>query len=165
MEYRQKVLALLGDREPLSVMERLVPSLRSALQGLPPELLACPEAKGKWSVLQVVRHLADTEIVYGYRLRMVLTLDRPRFNRFDQESWTGRLQAADSDPEPSLQLLDALRRADLRLLHLLSPQDLQRSGIHSSRGEETVEQMIPLWAGHDLLHLAQIERIRRKVSI
>lgn len=57
-----------------------------------------------------------------------------------------------------------LRQANLRLLTRASDGDLTRVGVHAERGDESVAHLIRLYAGHDLLHLKQIERIRRAVT-
>ena len=164
MRYTQKVLGLLGEQDPLQVMQRTVSALRSTLADLTPNALLQPEAEGKWSILEVVQHMADTEMVYGYRLRLALTLDSPPFNRFDQQAWASRFHYSQAPAPQALDQMEALRRPNLRILHDLQPGDLQRIGIHSNRGPEDVGQMMRLWAGHDLVHLAQIDRIRKRVS-
>ncbi|MEE8583672.1 MAG: DinB family protein [Acidobacteriota bacterium] len=164
MRYTQKVLGLLGDQDPLQVMQRTVPALRSILASLSQGTLVQPEAEGKWSILEVVQHLADTEMVYGYRLRLALTLDSPRFNRFDQQAWASRFHYSQARAPQSLDQMEALRQPNLRILHDLQPTDLRRIGVHSQRGPQDVGQMMRLWAGHDLVHLAQIDRIRKRVS-
>lgn len=160
MLYAERVLGLLGKQDPLQVMQRTVPALRTLLENLPPALPVRPEAEGKWSIREVVQHMADTEMVYGYRLRLVLTLDEPRFNRFHQTAWAERFRYCDSNEMEALDQLDALRRPNLRILQSLTATDLRRIGIHDSRGSEDIAQMMSLWAGHDLNHLAQIDRIR-----
>lgn len=65
------------------------------------------------------------------------------------------------DPSEALALFEVLRRANLRLLARASAADLRRTGVHAERGEESLEHLRRLYAGHDLLHLRQIERVRR----
>jgi uncharacterized damage-inducible protein DinB len=157
--YVAAVLDLLGARNPLHVLETTIGALRAAVDGVPAERLAQPEREGKWSIRQVLRHLADSEIVWAYRLRVVLAQDRPRLSGYDQDAWADRLWYADSDPDESLNEFALLRRSNLELLARASAADLQRVGLHDERGPESVEHMMRLYAGHDLLHLRQIERI------
>lgn len=82
-----------------------------------------------------------------------------------QDAWADRLGYADADPAESLAEFTVLRRGNLRVLGRASESDLDRVGLHAERGEETVWHMTRLYAGHDLLHLRQIERIRGAVSI
>jgi hypothetical protein len=91
---------------------------------------------------------------------MVLAHDRPAITGYDQDLWAERLDYAGADVKESLAEFGALRKSNLRLVKRASPADLQRAGVHSERGEETVAHMMRMYAGHDLLHLRQIARIR-----
>lgn len=91
---------------------------------------------------------------------MVLAHDRPPLTGYDQDRWAERLRYDQADARQALQEFALLRAANLRLLAGASVADRRRVGVHSERGEESVEQMIRLYAGHDLLHLRQLERIR-----
>lgn len=163
-EYTRAVLELLGSRDPFEVLETTAHGLRTAAGGMSAEQLSRPERAGKWSVRQVLRHLADSEIVWAYRLRMVLAEDRPVMTGYDQDAWAERLAYSDSDPAESLAEFDLLRRSNLKVLGHASASDLERVGLHGERGEESLEHMIELYAGHDLLHLRQVERIRAAVT-
>jgi DinB family protein len=162
--YIGAVLDLVGARNPSEVLQDTLPAIERIRGGLSREQARQPEAPGKWSIAQVMQHLADSELVWGYRLRMVLSQDRPRLTGYDQDLWAERLGYGEADPEQALQVFSALRHANLRLLARASGEDLKRVGIHAERGEETVEHMIRLYAGHDLLHLEQLARIRRALT-
>ncbi len=97
-----------------------------------------PEAPGKWSIAHVLRHLADSEVVWGWRMRLILAQDRPTITGYDQDQWADRLHYADADAGESLDAMRVLRRDNLRLIERASPDDLQRVGVHSERGEEGV---------------------------
>ena len=158
--YTSAVIDLLGDREPVDVLAKTTAALTRATRGLTPKQLAKAEAPGKWSVKQVVRHLADAEIVWGWRLRLVLAHDRPPLTGYDQDLWAERLDYGGADVKESLAEFGVLRKGNLRLVKRASAADLARVGVHSERGEESVAHMTRMWAGHDLLHLRQIARIR-----
>lgn len=162
--YAAAILDLLGDREPLAVLAGTHSQLTRAIDGLTPAQLRQPEAPGKWSIAGVLRHFADTEVVWGWRMRLILAHDRPAITGFDQDLWADRLHYADSDPEESLDAFRVLRRDNLRLLERATPEDMQRVGVHAERGEESVAYLCRLYAGHDLAHLQQIGRIRRTVA-
>lgn len=161
--YVEAVLGLLGEQDPLAVLRDTGDRLEAACRDQPPARLRAREAPGKWSVAQVLRHLADSELVWGWRLRMVLAQDRPAITGYDQDLWAERLGYRDADPEESLELFRVLRRAHLVLLDRATREDLVRAGIHAERGEETVAHMIRLYAGHDILHLNQVDRILRAI--
>jgi uncharacterized damage-inducible protein DinB len=161
-QYVSAVLALLGDTPPLRVLETTAGLLRKVRATLSASELVQPEADGKWSVRHVLQHLADSEMVWGVRLRMTLAQERPPLAGYDQDAWAERLVYADADA--ALALFETLRRANLVLLELATAADLQRVAVHAERGEQTLEQMVRLCAGHDLLHLNQIERITARTA-
>jgi hypothetical protein len=104
-------------------------------------------------------------LVFGWRIRLVLAQDRPPVTGYDQDRWAARLHYSEGDPVEAIERFGVLRRANLRLLERASEADLQRVGVHAERGEETLEHLINLYAGHDLLHLRQLERIAAGLSI
>jgi hypothetical protein len=162
-EYVTAVLDLLGSHDPLSVLTSTPDAVRNTVDGLTEPQLSRPEAAGKWSIRQVVRHVADSDLVWGYRLRMVLAQERPRLTGFDQDQWANRLRYDQAPVEIALEDFRVLRRSNLWLIEKASPNDLERVGVHAERGEESVAHMIRLYAGHDLLHLAQMRRIRQAI--
>ncbi|MFW6078506.1 MAG: DinB family protein [Gemmatimonadota bacterium] len=161
--YIDAILELLGDREPTTVLRATPSALRNAAEGLSSAQLARPEKPGKWSIRHVLQHLADSELVWGWRLRRVLARDRPRLTGFDQDRWADRLGYDQTDATHALDEFSAFRASNLRLLERMAPADLERVGVHAERGEETVAHMMRLYAGHDLVHRRQIERIRSAV--
>jgi hypothetical protein len=162
--YAPAILDLLGDRDPIDVLRETPEAARQAITGLTVEQIRKPEAPGKWSIAHVLRHLADSEVVWGWRMRLILAHDRPTITGYDQDLWAERLHYADADAADSLDALRVLRRDNLKLLERATPDDLQRVGVHSERGEESAGYLMRLFAGHDLLHLNQIERIKKAVS-
>jgi len=163
-DYTAAILSLVGGREPMDVLRQTPDAVRSKVAGLSDSQLSAPEASGKWSMRQVVRHLADSDLVWGYRMRMVLAHDRPTITGYDQDLWADRLRYDRADLEQALQELAVLRRSNLSLLAGASAADRQRVGVHAERGEESVDHMIRMYAGHDLLHLQQLDRIRAAVA-
>ena len=162
--YVRSILDLLGEQDPLAVQQRLAEDLRRALAGLRDDQLRRPEAPGKWSIFDVVCHLADSEVVFGWRLRLVIAQDRPTITGFDQDAWSARVRGAYSDAWSAIQQIAVLREGHLRLLRSLAPADWERIGLHAERGPESVRLMAQLYAGHDLVHLRQIARIRSAIA-
>ncbi len=162
--YVAAILDLLGDQDPLAVLGETPRQLERLLASTPRHVLARPEAPGKWSMGQVLAHLADSDLVWGWRLRLILAQDRPPLTGYDQDKWADRLGYADLDPRDAVATFSVLRRGNLRLVERASPEDLQRVGVHVERGEESLAHQLKLYAGHDILHLNQLERIRKAVS-
>ena len=158
--YVAALLDLLGDNDPVVVLRETPAALQRFLDTIPAPIAARPESPGKWSIRDVIQHLADSELVGGFRLRMVLAHDRPPLVGYDQDLWASRLRYRDVELRDAFEQFTALRRGNVRLWQNLTAEDLVRVGIHGERGEESLEQMRLLYAGHDLLHLQQLERIR-----
>src|SRR5688572_17411795 len=161
--YVDAILELLGDRDPLKALEATPRALAKVVEKTPRDVLARPEAPGKWSMLHVLAHLADSDLVWGWRLRLILAQDRPPLTGYDQDAWAGRLGYDESDPDDSVAMFSILRKTNLRLINRASPDDMQRVGVHVERGEESLAHHLKLYAGHDILHLNQLERIRQAV--
>lgn len=162
--YVAALIDLLGDRDPVAVLAETPEALRAALADLSEAALQTPEADGKWSMHHVVTHLVDSEIVYGYRMRLIAAADRPAIPGYDQDAWGQRLHYT---AQPLGLLLDGF--AALRTLHLawfetLSEAERDRVGLHSERGEESLRHIVKLLAAHDLVHRRQIERIKAAVT-
>jgi uncharacterized damage-inducible protein DinB len=162
--YTTAILELLGTRQPFDVLRETPTEVGRLIASLSSDQLAAPEAAGKWSMRQVVQHLADSELVSGFRLRMVLAQDRPQIAGYDQDRWAERLRYDEADALQALDDFTSLRRANLRLLQRATSDDLARVGVHAERGEESVAHMMKMYAGHDLLHLRQLSRIRAIVA-
>jgi hypothetical protein len=158
--YVAALLDLLGDNDPVVVLRQTPAVLQRFLDTVPAQIAASAEAPGKWSICEVIQHLADSELVGGFRLRMVLAHDRPPLIGYDQDLWASRLRYRDVDVRDAFEQFSVLRRANVHLWQNLTPQDLLRVGLHNERGEESLAHMRRLYAGHDLLHLQQLKRIR-----
>lgn len=162
--YVTAILGLLGEQDPLTVLRATPAALQRVIDSTPDDVLARPEAPGKWSMRHVLAHLADSDLVWGWRLRLILAQDRPPLTGYDQDRWSTRLGYADSDPRDCVAMFTILRKMNLRLLDRAAPEDLLRVGVHVERGEETLAHQLKLYAGHDILHLNQLERIRKTVE-
>jgi hypothetical protein len=158
------LLQALGPRDPLEVLTETPAALRAAVSGLTREQDGIPELPGRWSVRHVVQHLTDSDLVGGFRFRMILAHDAPELPGYDQDLWAQRLRYEDTDVPSALEEFSTLRRASLRLLRRAAPADWRRVLRHAERGEEMLAHLIRLHAGHDLVHLRQISRIRRAIG-
>jgi hypothetical protein len=157
--YVQALLEFLGDRDPLEVAAEQLAWLQKRTAGLGDAVLRRPEAPGKWSVVEVVQHLADTEVVYAWRTRQVLCEDRPAIQAYDQDVWARVLAYAEADLGIAMAQLGGVRAANLRLWRSLAPAERARVGLHTERGPESVDLLIRMMGAHDLVHRRQIDRI------
>jgi uncharacterized damage-inducible protein DinB len=163
-EYIRSILDMLGERDPLAVLAETPDDVESIVRDLSDAQLRQPEAPGKWSLVEVVQHLADSELVWGWRLRMTLAHDRPAITGYDQDAWASRLRYAATPLADALDQLRVLRRIHLRIVGSLSDAERARVGVHSERGDESVAKMMRLYAGHDLVHRRQMRRIRAAIG-
>lgn len=163
--YIKALLDLLGSDDPLAVLRLTPAALGRELGAFSPAALNTPEAPGKWSAAMVVAHLADSELVTSFRLRMILAHDRPVITPYDQDRWAGALHYHRVSAEASVQRFTVLREANVVLYANATEEELARVGVHGERGEESIDRMRRLNAGHDLLHLRQLARIRAVVRV
>jgi hypothetical protein len=148
----------LGDREPIGVLAATVDRIAALTSGLSVEQLAVPTAPGKWSVHEIVAHLADLDLVTSARCRWTLFEDNPTLIGYDQDPWiAGWRREKEPFPE-TLERFRVLRQSLLRLLRNCSPQDFSRPATHTDHGAITLGFFPSLVAGHDLNHLQQLER-------
>ncbi len=94
---------------------------------------------------------------------MILATDGPDIIGVDQDAWAERLRYSDIATPLSLAPYTSLRTWNLHLYESATDEELQRFGVHSERGKETVAHIIRLYAGHDILHQRQITRILKAV--
>lgn len=123
----------------------------------PASLNRQPSAE-EWSAAVVVAHLADAELVYGERLRRVLTEDRPRLDAFDEAVWAERFGPLEPGTKEALQRWRSLRESTTRILDSLSDDEWELVGLHSQRGLLSVAALAEAMVNHDRNHLDQIRR-------
>ena len=155
--YTEKILGFLGERNPVESLQQTGPRIQEIAAQLGPAGLARPYAPGKWTGAQVLAHLADAEMVIGFRLRQALTVDNYVIQPFDQDLWAKKYDGVDGAQATAT--FAAVRQWNLALIQRLTPQELARPAHHPERGPEGVGQIIKMLAGHDLNHLSQLEQI------
>lgn len=155
----QAYLDLLGDRPPLEVLAETPGWLAARIAGVPAEVLARPEAPGKWSAAAVLAHLADSEIVIGARSRWIVGDTDAVLQGYDQDLWAEAFHYREQDAAEALAEFSAVRGANLGHWRRLRPEQWQRTGRHVERGPMTAERNLRIAAGHDLVHRAQLDRI------
>ena len=155
--YQQHLLGLLRQDDPAEVQASTRAALLELLEDIGSDLRTTP-APGEWSVLELLGHLVDAEIVLSGRYRWVLSHDRPPLLGYDQDRWVERLRHNDDPPEELLEVFSTLRTANLRLWNRSSADDRQRVAMHAERGPESYELMFRMLAGHDRFHLDQMRR-------
>src|SRR5262245_24232719 len=117
-------------------------------------------APEKWSVRQIVAHLADAEMVGAHRLRQVIAEESPTLIAFDQDAWTRNLDYARRKPKQSLETFRRIRAENYDLLKELPPAVYERAGNHTERGRVTLLNLVEGYAQHAESHARQLQEIR-----
>jgi DinB superfamily len=161
-QYIQRMLGLVGDKDPLEVQRETAKTLAKLIKPLTRRQLSQRPEPSKWSITEILAHLADSEIVLSWRMRLVICQNGSLLHATDQDMWEQTLDYHRHDPKVSLEIFRVLREHNLRMLKAL-PQNLwENYGMHSERGKETLTHIVRMYAGHDLNHLAQMEKIAKQ---
>jgi hypothetical protein len=153
--YVAALLDTLGDAVPSEVYAATPQRVRDMCAGLDDPDWLVPMGPGEWNAHQIVGHLVDVDIVYGFRWRLTLTEDVPSYPGYDEKAWS---RLARPSPTAMVECLARLREVNLALLQGLDDDDWRRRGMHGEQGEEDVTRMLRKVAGHDLAHLDQLRR-------
>jgi len=163
-DYVKAMLDLVGDGDPLGMLADLPDTVEKLTKGLDEATLRKPEREGKWSMVHIVQHLADAEMVYAFRYRMILAHDTPDLAGYDQDAFASRLHYDEANLHDALEMLRVIRRENLRILRSLTDDERRRGSMHAERGFETLDRLLHLHAAHDIVHTRQLERVRSAVA-
>jgi hypothetical protein len=155
-----RYLAALGGDDPLAVMAETPDRIRKLLRDLTEKQLETKPAPGKWCIKEIVAHLADGEVILGSRYRFIGAHDRPQLPGYDQDSFVERLGPMNAKAADLADDFAMARAVNLGLLERLPEDAWDRVGLHAERGEESIWSLVTTYAGHDRIHLSQMETIR-----
>src|SRR6516165_10746955 len=158
-QYRQRMFVLVDGKDPVKLQSAAPARLAKLLKGVSPARARKRPSPDKWSIAEIVVHLADTEVVFGYLIRGIVGEPGTRIDGFDQDAWLAALHYDKRDIRKSFAEYRAFRQANVALLKSLTPEQWRICGMHKERGPETIETVVKMFAGHDLNHFQQIERI------
>ena len=161
-EYISRILGYQNGKVPMKILAATPKTIASLIRGKSAALLKKRPQPDKWSAAEIIAHLADTDLVFGFRLRLALGQSGVTIQAFDQEVWADFGKYSKTNPKESLATLTALRGHNLRMLKNLPKEMWENFGMHTERGKETITRMSEMFAGHDINHLMQIERIVKK---
>ena len=156
------------DRSALEQFEHGGEKLRLAIRGLTREdLIALPAPEGevgKWSIQQVVLHLADCEAVFADRIKRVIAEENPNLLAFDENKWATALHYNDQSAELGAQQVDVMRRQLGAVLKNLPEDAFSRTGTHTVAGKQTLTDIVSKCINHLEHHLAFIHKKRAKMG-
>jgi nicotinamidase-related amidase/uncharacterized damage-inducible protein DinB len=160
-QYTERMLSFV-DGDALEMQASAQDKLARLIKDVPLQKLTTRPAAEKWSVGEILAHLADTEVVGGFRLRKIVGEPGSSIPAYDQDAWAKNLNYASRDPHQSLKDFAVARERNVALLRNLTEEQWERYGIHAERGKESVRHMVRLYAGHDVNHRKQVEAILNK---
>ena len=134
-QYTQRILANAQGQDPIKVQSTTNKKLARLIKGVPTAKLRKRPAPEKWSAAEILAHLADVEIVVGWRMRSILGAPGTPVQAFDQNAWVSSGHYEKRDPRKSLEQHRVLREANLALLKSLSREQWKHYGQHAERGQ------------------------------
>jgi Protein of unknown function (DUF664). len=149
-----------GTADLIAAYEQEIDDLRTAVAGMTTEQVLARPIPGKWSTLEVVAHLADTEIYYTDRIERTIALERPLLLGVDERPYPERLNYQAFDLAEQLDLFTALRRHGTRILRAQPPEAWLRVAVHSETGIVTLRQLVFQAVRHVRHHLPFIAEKR-----
>lgn len=150
---------LLQGRDAAAVMRETPAALDALLAHFTPEEISTRPAPQKWSLREVLCHIADCEIAWAWRLRQTYGEDKPLLQGFEQDPWARAYDGVLYTTEQALSTWRALRAWNLALIETLSEDDKARPAVHADAGAMTLWTLVEIAAGHDLHHLAGLQKL------
>jgi hypothetical protein len=160
-QYGRRLARYAAGKDPLALQRAAPRRLAALLEGRSRTELTRRPA-GRWSVAQIVAHLADAEIATSWRWRQILSSNEIPIQAYDQEAWASTFDYAHRDPAKSLELFSVLRANNVALLMSVPRRLWRNHGVHQERGNESIRHLLLLVAGHDLNHMKQIEGLLKQ---
>jgi hypothetical protein len=158
-DYLARIRDLAAARDPLTAQAQSPALIAELIANIPAERLITGPAPGKWSVAEILAHLAEDEIATAWRYRQIVEQPGIALAGFDQDLWANLGNYPARDPNDSLTLYRLLREANLHFLRALSPEQWDSFGIHAERGRITVRDLATHMVGHDANHISQIQKL------
>ncbi len=160
-QYTKRLLSYRRSKDPLRLQESTPKALARLIAPLNKKQLSRRPVRDKWSIAEILSHLADAELVIGYRIRLILTSNGTAIQAFDQDAWAQAFHYRRGDARISLETFRTLREGNLKVLKMVPRRLWQNYGQHQERGNESVEHLVNLVAGHDVNHLMQVQAIAK----
>ena len=158
-QYRSRMYAHVGKDDPVKLLATAPKKLERLLKGVLSVKLRKRPQPEKWSISEILSHMADTELVGGFRIRLILGAPGTPITPFDQDVWVKALHYDQRDARKALEQFRVLREANVALLKTISTAQWKHVGMHAERGPESVETIAKMFAGHDINHIRQMEAI------
>jgi hypothetical protein len=163
-QYIHRILGYVEGQDAIKVQRSTAAKLKKAIGGLTPAQLKWRPEPAKWSIAEIIAHLADAEIVASWRMRSVIGENGITIQPFDQDSWASVFKYQSRDAKRSLEVFRILRENNLAMLKEIPKAIWDNYGMHLERGKESVAHLARMFAGHDTNHVLQVEGIAKQVK-
>jgi hypothetical protein len=163
-QYIGRILGYVEGQDAIKVQRSTAAKLKKFIQGLSAKQLKWRPEPAKWSIAEIIAHLADAEIVASWRMRSVIGENGITIQPFDQDAWASAFEYRDRDARRSLEVFRVLRENNLQMLKEIPRETWENYGMHLERGKENIAHLTRMFAGHDTNHVLQIERIVKQLK-
>ena len=163
-QYIGRILGYVEGQDAMKVQRSTAAKLKKSIRGLSAKQLKWRPEPAKWSIAEIIAHLADAEIVASWRMRSVIGENGITIQPFDQDAWASSFEYRDRDARHSLEVFRVLRENNVRMLKEIRRETWENYGMHLERGKETIAHLTRMFAGHDTNHVLQIERIVKRLK-
>jgi hypothetical protein len=163
-QYIKRILGYVEGQDAIKVQRTTAAKLKKAITGLTPTQLRWRPQPAKWSIAEIIAHLADAEIVASWRMRSVIGENGITIQPFDQDAWASAFKYQDRDARRSLEVFRTLRENNLIMLKEISKETWDNYGMHLERGKESIAHLARMFAGHDTNHVLQVEGIVKQIK-
>jgi hypothetical protein len=165
IRYLEHIRKLGEGKDPLLAQAKTIETIEALLRDMPESYLSRRMQPTKWSIVEIIAHLAEDELVTSWRYRQMLESPGCHLRGFDQNLWAtyGRYQEWNSND--AFAMFRLLRRANLRMLERLTEDEWQRFGVHEERGRITVLDLARHMTGHDANHVEQLRRLKEQMAM
>jgi len=163
-QYIKRILGYVEGQDAVKVQRTTAAKLTKAITGLTPTQLKWRPQPAKWSIAEIIAHLADAEIVASWRMRSVIGENGITIQPFDQDAWASAFKYQDRDARRSLEVFRTLRENNLVMLKEISKETWDNYGMHLERGKESIAHLARMFAGHDTNHVLQVEGIVKQLK-
>ena len=158
-QYQQRLAEYTRGKDPLEIQRQTPARLAQMIDGLSAEQLMLRPAPDKWSIVEILAHMAEDELATSWRYRQMIEHDGATLQGFDQDLWARLGSYRNWKVRDALEMFRLLREANLGMLTALSTEQWERSGNHVERGRLTVRELARHMAGHDINHINQLEKL------
>ncbi len=163
-QYIGRILGYVEGQDAIKVQRATAPKLKKAIQGLTPAQLRWRPEPAKWSIAEIIAHLADAEVVASWRMRSVIGENCITIQPFDQDAWASVFEYQKRDAKLSLETFRVLRENNLAMLKEIPKETWDNYGMHLERGKESIAHLTRMFAGHDTNHVLQVEKIAKQLK-